>query len=272
MSDIVIFMCCQNGFEYIPPLCVPIQCGSALVDGVVEICSDCDGENISEKNREYCELTAHYYAWKNISADYYGFCHDRRFFCASDSRRPYLVRGTLSEGQQQKLFRDENYWRALIESHDILAPFPEDMGISVREHYCTTHRCPEDLDLFMDILAQKAPALKTSAENYLAQRKQYCRNMFVMKRGLFFEYCEYLFGILEEFDRRRPPHSDAHSDRTDKYLGEIFTGIFLSYCAECGANIAQAVRLDTGCSAKKRVACTFLTDKIRRKYIEKSKK
>ena len=46
---------------------------------------DDEGENISDKNPMYCELTAQYWAWKNLDADYYGFCHYRRYFNFSDT-------------------------------------------------------------------------------------------------------------------------------------------------------------------------------------------
>ena len=41
---------------------------------------DDEGDNISNKNKTYCELTAQYWAWKNMEADYYGFFHYRRYF------------------------------------------------------------------------------------------------------------------------------------------------------------------------------------------------
>ena len=37
--------------------------------------TDNTGDNISKKNKSYCELSTQYWAWKNIDADYYGFCH-----------------------------------------------------------------------------------------------------------------------------------------------------------------------------------------------------
>lgn len=40
---------------------------------------DNEGDNISGKNPDYCELTAQYWAWKNIDCDYYGFFHYRRY-------------------------------------------------------------------------------------------------------------------------------------------------------------------------------------------------
>ena len=43
---------------------------------------DCEGINIADKNSHYCELTAHYYVWKNKAEHYdvVGLCHYRRFF------------------------------------------------------------------------------------------------------------------------------------------------------------------------------------------------
>ena len=64
--DIKIFMCCHKDFDTVPPLCTPIQCGSAINSPVDGALPDNIGDNISEKNPEYCELTAHYYAWKNV--------------------------------------------------------------------------------------------------------------------------------------------------------------------------------------------------------------
>lgn len=270
MSDIKIFMCCHKPFELVPPMCIPIQCGSALhtkVDGAVY---DNTGDNISEKNPEYCELTAHYYAWKNVDADYYGFCHYRRFFCFDKGvSKPYLAKKGLSE-KDVKLLGTEKLIKELIESNDMIVPRSEDMGVPVRCHYETSkYHFADDLDLFVNILADKFPYLKPYADDYLSQTKQYFCNMFVMKRELFFDYCEKLFGILYEFDERKSLHGDFQSDRTDGFLGELFTGIYINYRRKNEAKISELPRIDVDCSFKKRAGYLLLPPESKRRFLAK---
>mgnify|MGYP006064341235 FL=1 len=54
---------------------------------------DAGKENIASKNSTYCELTAHYWVWKNIANDYdnIGLNHYRRYFGNSKLQRTKLL-------------------------------------------------------------------------------------------------------------------------------------------------------------------------------------
>lgn len=246
--DIKIFMCCHKDFDTVPPLCTPIQCGRAINPPVDGALPDNIGDNISSKNPEYCELTAHYYAWKNVDADYYGFCHYRRFFCFDDNcKKPYIVRKKLSKNDMALLGTKEKIEK-LVQNYDIVIPRSEDMGVSAREHYITAkYHHKDDLELFIRLLKEKYPQIAECADWYLEQNKQYFCNMFIMKKEIFFEYCEMLFGVLGEFDRLKKVRGGFQEDRTDGYLGEIFTGIFVKYKMQSSVAINEICRLDTDC-------------------------
>ena len=61
---------------------MPIHVGKALHPELdLGIQGDNTGDNISEKNGSYCELTGMYWAWKNLKdVDIIGLCHYRRYF------------------------------------------------------------------------------------------------------------------------------------------------------------------------------------------------
>ena len=61
---------------------LPVQMGHAIHPGIGYIGDD-TGENISERNGNFCELTGLYWAAKNLDSDYIGIVHYRRYFASS---------------------------------------------------------------------------------------------------------------------------------------------------------------------------------------------
>ena len=70
----------------------PIQVGTTEDKCFDNILHDNEGDNIADKNSSYCELTAQYYAYKNIDADYYGFFHYRRYLNFSERLYPETIK------------------------------------------------------------------------------------------------------------------------------------------------------------------------------------
>ena len=79
--DIKILVAAHKKY-HIPqnPMYIPIHVGHVLAKQEFRWQGDDTGNNISSKKTNYCELTALYWAWKNLDADAIGLVHYRRYF------------------------------------------------------------------------------------------------------------------------------------------------------------------------------------------------
>lgn len=211
-------------------------------DGVM-----CDnvGENISSKNKSYCELTTQYWAWKNQKADYYGFCHYRRFF--SFNRRELaedewgtVVYPTMNEHTKQDLCLNEKAIQEYVKDYDFLIAKGIDTKLlnakSVYDHY---NKAPElhiqDVELLLQIIKEKYPELSEAAKELFDGKVFYPCNMFIMNDELFNQYSEILFDILEAFEERADMSLYSREGyRTTGHLGERMVGIFYIYLKRKG--------------------------------------
>lgn len=229
MSNIKLFVCCHQQSK-VPdhPLLVPIQVGAALSNqrfpGFI---SDDTGENISQKNRSYCELTAQYWAWKNADADFCGFFHYRRYLYPDTSAKyPYRLERTADLDTLNRLGYET--FSEQIQKYDIIVPKGENMYLPVREHYAKAKFHHEkDLCLVENIVREKYPAYIPAMERYLSGSICYFGNIYIMRKTVFQDYCAWLFDILAEFDRRVDTAGySAQELRVDGYLAERLLGIY----------------------------------------------
>ncbi len=222
MADVKLFVCCHER-QSVPvhPLLVPLQVGTALAgERFPGFAHDDGGENISAKNRSYCELTGQYWTWKNVTAGWYGFFHYRRYLYPDpDARLPYIVR---REPDLDELGYDR--FPGLIEQYDMVLPKGEDMRVSVREHYAQAHRAA-DLALAEELVRAVHPEMGQALDAYLNGTVQYFGNIFIMSRDVFHDHCSWLFPLLEAFDEEV---SDP-LPRTDGYIAERLLGVYAEY-------------------------------------------
>lgn len=231
MNCTKLFVCChQNSPVPEHPLLVPIQVGAALAtEKFPGFLYDDDGENISNKNRSYCELTAQYWAWKNEPADYYGFFHYRRFLCPeAKAKRPYRIEKAPNENTLNKLNFDK--MQEIIPQYDLILPKGENMYVSVREHYATApfhHK--GDMELVEKIVRGLDPSYADAMEAYFSGTVHYFGNIYIMRRQVFHDYCAWLFPILEEFDRQADiSNYGTQERRVNGYLAERLFGVWLT--------------------------------------------
>lgn len=241
MSDIAILVACHTEDVNIPDngLLYPIQVGTALSDKRFEdMLHDDEGDNISEKNEYYCELTALYWAWKNLKTDYIGLFHYRRYLSFADESIPAnnfgdVVFETNDEATLEQICLDDEKMYKTIESYDIILPVKSSYvgSPTIREQYrSSSQHEAADLDISCQIIEEKYPEMVPAMNAYLDGIKGYFCNMFIMRSAIFNDYCEWLFGILEEHEKRAD-FSDYNKTkyRVSGYLAERLFGIYITY-------------------------------------------
>lgn len=183
-----------------------IQAGAALTDARICDIRDDSGENISDKNRQYCELTALYWIWKHGQSDYVGLGHYRRHF-------------ELTEEQLRKL---------AVSDIDVVLTIPMFVSPNVLEVYRRDH-VGEDWDVMCSavrvLCPEYLPALK-SVEN---SQFYYAYNMFIMRREILDNYCSWLFPILSYCEGHCQKKEDSYQDRFIGFLAERLLSVYFLY-------------------------------------------
>lgn len=204
----------------------PIQAGAALSEHRFQgFLPDDTGENISGKNLSYCELTAQYWAWRNLRADYIGLFHYRRYLYPDGADvHPYRMERAPDEATLRRL--DFMRLPDIIASCDLIVPRGERQPISVRRQYAAapSHQ-KSDLVLVERILRERYPEYAQAVNDYFSGRVHFFCNLFIMNRTVFEDYCAWLFAVLEEFDRCANPDGCTRP-RVDGYLGERLLGVY----------------------------------------------
>ena len=175
--DIRIFIACHKP-TYVPEnsLFYPVQVGAALTNKRFEHMAyrDNEGEHISEKNPDYCELTAQYWAWKNIDCDYYGFFHYRRYL-TFHRVCPVTESGKILGKRQHPYIELDSVWDDLtpywmeaewmaqqIMKYDLLTVYRERINTTVYRQYCQYHEA-EELNHMLEIVNRVYPEYTDSA-------------------------------------------------------------------------------------------------------------
>lgn len=235
MPDIKIYIACHKQSR-IPkhPFLIPVQVGAAMTKQRFSgFYSDAEGEHISDKNPSYCELTAQYWAWKNQQADYYGFFHYRRFLSFQDTGAVSIVCPELTEQRLQQYGYDISRMASIVNAYDLILPRREQTAETVYEKYIAGKgHNQEDLDCMMELLYTYAPAYRQAMEQYLYGHQQYYYNLYIMQKKYFFQYCQWLFPLLQQFDQCNhweKYNGDRNALRVDGYLAERMFGVWYTF-------------------------------------------
>jgi len=254
----------DNSLDIFSQFFNPIQVGSAGTNDL-GILKDSYGDNISNKNKFYSELTAHYYLYKNIDSEYYGLMHYRRIFCEKPSSF-FLIRKNIrffrriifSFFLKKNIALDKNVSPVIplkklpkvaksAKSHivglidqgyELIVPKPLVFhATNVYQNY-SLHHSKLHLDLFCRIIEEKYPCLSNPIKEVNNSYEIIAYNMFVMKKEIFVEYSSMLFDVLFELEKRiNLDELTPYQQRIFGFLSERFFNYFfiwkrdsLKYC------------------------------------------
>jgi len=180
---------------------------------------DDTGNNISHKNSNYCELTALYWAWKNLEADYIGLVHYRRYFT---TKTVFNV-----EKRKYQILSREDWERILAENPVVVADKRKYYIESNRSHY--NHAHPRaGLDIVEQIITERYPDYRMYFDLVCNRTWAHMFNMFVMRQDLFNQYCEWLFLILTDLEKRLDISSyDNYQARVFGFVAERLLDVWL---------------------------------------------
>lgn len=217
---VTIFTMTHKKFkEPLDPIYVPLQVGRACGEDL-GYAGDNTGDNISDKNCYYGELTGVYWVWKNVrTSDYIGICHYRRYFCTEEGR-------ILSEKDYQ----------SLLENYDIITSKKLKLNFSYFDGYAENYHI-FDLITTGEVIRQKYPAYYENFERLVHANGTYFANMMVAEKALYDEYCAWLFSIFEEVEKRIDP--SGYDDYHKRVFGFISEFLLMVWVETKGLNVYE---------------------------------
>lgn len=214
MDKVKILVACHKKAEvYQDNVYTPIQVGKSLrPDLDLGFITDDTGDNISSLNPYYCELTAEYWAWKNLDCEYIGLQHYRRYF-------DY----TFTEDNVDKFFEDT----------DVVLANPYYLPRTIFDWWCQ-ELVPEDIYISLKLLEKMYPDDYSKGQSYFTNKIFYPCNMFVCRKQLFDEFAAWQFKYLKKL-REIVCMSDYK--REQRLMGFIGEGIMPLYFMNRGYRI-----------------------------------
>jgi hypothetical protein len=189
------------------------------------------GDNISNKNNSYCELTALYSLWKNSDAEIKGLVHYRRFLgCKlNEGIQDQYIYQDITYQELKKNILDAQTIERDLEICDVILPskvstFPlnclEDL-----ERNCY----PKDIKVLAKVIHETCPEYEENYVQTLHSSINFYCNIFIAKKDVFNSYCSWLFDLLARVEDRIDISSyDMHHKRIFGYLSEILLNVYVN--------------------------------------------
>lgn len=214
-----IFVVTHKAFDVrLKPGYFPIQVGYGDSLGILR---DNQGDNISQKNKNYCELTAAYWMWKNSTADIIGLEHYRRYFVHRSFLKKYF------EYAEKDILSIEEIKQYLMR-YDIIVPTKLILyNTTVQEHYEKYFKISDYLKC-REIINRLYPEYLEAFDEVSSRHGFYPYNMMITRKELFNRYHEWLFTILFELEKvTNLSGYDDYQKRIYGFLSERLFNVWL---------------------------------------------
>ena len=233
MRKIKIIVCChKDDIRVSSDVYIPLHVGKALSNVNLDIVCDNTGDNISHKNGSFCELTGLYWAWKNLDdADYIGLCHYRRYFDFQHIGRKGFPFTTFASDTFPNI--DFTVTKDIMDNLDkgyVILPKEWNLRYSVYLEYCE-HHYSRDFRILGDVIREFSPKYYYDAicNTMIKSNHLMPFNMFIMSKEQLDDYCNWLFPILFEVERKIDiTNYDDTQKRIFGYMGERMLNIYVA--------------------------------------------
>lgn len=231
-ANLKILLCCHKD-DYIlktePYL--PIHLGKSRSNIDLGIIGDNTGDNISDKNYCYCELTGMYWAWKNLkNVDFIGLCHYRRFFdFHKQCKTGFPLTAFPTHSIEQMDLSVPISLLPKLEKGYIVTSKPIIYGQPLFINYCVNLLCEGFHTLREVVNTTQSPIFKKAFYEVMYHHNRLSPyNMFIMKWEDFDNYCKWLFPLLSEVEKRLDiSHYSPAQIRIYGYMGEFLLNIWI---------------------------------------------
>ena len=219
---------------------IPIHAGKALSKINLPMEGDNTGEQISERNSFYSELTILYWVWKNFDRkkmDYWGIVHYRRYFCVNSLLGKIFNKKVYNYSESGKDLdavlntKLENEIINDLQNYDVILPKPmhtyKKRGItkSINQHYIEDHSA-FDWDVTLSVIKEKYPAYQNSFPFFEGSKMSFF-NMMITSWKIWDLYLSWLFDILFEVDKQIPKSDDPYQRRVMGFISERLINLFV---------------------------------------------
>lgn len=216
MKKIKVYVAAHKKYEKLrSDIYVPLHVGSAFGNDL-GFQKDNEKDNISNKNKNYCELTGIYWIWKNVKTDITGLVHYRRYFYKS----------IFSNKDKNILFKEDilNY----LKEYDVIVSKKSVVPFGSVEKYYAKHHYQKDYDILREVIYELTPDYKEAFDKVSKSNYYYNLNMMICNKKIFDKYANWLFKILFEVEKRVDITNYSDYDkRIFGFLSEIMLRIWL---------------------------------------------